>query len=227
VSAVGTPRAPARANGHRPQRLYEHLNAAERYIHTKRDRALFALLARHGIHSLRGIRVLELGCGDGAFLRTLLHYGAEASQLHAVDVDGAKVRRVRATMRGVSTATADMASLPFDDGAFDLAFAFTSFSSISHASTRGRAAEESMRVLRPGGIALVYDFWTNPTNRAVRPLSARDLRALFAQRPMRIERLTLAPPLVRALRGQPALCGALERLPVLRTHLLASVVKEG
>jgi hypothetical protein len=61
----------------------------------------------------------------------------------------------------------------------------------------------------------------------VRPLGAHALRALVAPRPVEIERVTLAPPIVRALGGRPALCAALEALPWLRTHLLAAVVKEG
>jgi ubiquinone/menaquinone biosynthesis C-methylase UbiE len=226
VSAIRTPPA-QRTNGHRPRRPYGHLNAAERYIHETRDRAAFALLARHGIHTLAGLRVVELGCGEGSFVRTLLHYGAAASHVHALDIDARKVQRLRASLPGVATLQGDMASLPFDDGSFDLAFAFTSISSILDSSARGRAAAESMRVLRPGGALVIYDFWINPTNRAVRPLSARDLRALYAQRRMRIERVTLAPPIVRALGGRTALCGALERLPALRTHLIAAIVKDG
>jgi hypothetical protein len=47
-----------------------------------------------------------------------------------------------------------------------------------------------------------------------------------APQPVEIERVTLAPPIVRALGGRPALCRALERMPLLRTHLLAAVTKE-
>jgi len=73
---------------------------------------------------------------------------------------------------------------------------------------------------------VVYDFWTNPLNRRVHPITSRELRSLFAPHALETERVTLAPPMVRLLRGSAALCAPLERLPWLRTHLLAAITKE-
>ena len=202
---------------------YAHLGAAERYLHTTRDRALLALLERHGCADLGAQRILELGCGEGALLRSLLHYGAEPATLEAVDVDSQRSRRARAS--GADVGVADIAALPYRDGAFDLAFAFTVLSSVLDAAARRRAASEALRVLRRGGLLVVYDFWTNPLNRRVHPIRSRELRTLFAPLAVEVERVTLAPPLVRALGGSKSLCVPLERLPWLRTHLLAAVVK--
>lgn len=206
---------------------YEHLNAAERYLHLTRDRDLLALLWRHGFAGLAGRRILELGCGEGSLLRSLLHYGADRRKLEGVDIDIGKVGRARASLADVRLTVGDVASLPYRDGAFDLAFAFTVFTSMLDGQVRQRGAAEALRVLRPGGLLVVYDFWVNPLNARVRPLRAGELRALFAPRPVEVERVTLAPPIVRVLGGQRGLCGPLERLPFLRTHLLATVLKEG
>jgi len=81
-------------------------------------------------------------------------------------------------------------------------------------------------VLRRGGLLVVYDFQSNPTNSRVRPLPERELRRMFESYPLDIQRVTLAPPLVRLLRGRRTLCRRLERLPFLRTHLLAAVRKD-
>lgn len=206
---------------------YDHLSAAERYLHLTRDRAFLALLGRRGFARLAGLRILELGCGEGSLLRRLLHYGADARTLEGVDIDAGKVGRARGSLAGVRLAVGSVAALPYRDGAFDLALAFTVLTSVLDVRARQRGADEALRVLRPGGLLVVYDFWINPLNPSVRPLRAGELRALFAPRPLEMERVTLAPPIVRALGGWPGLCAPLERLPWLRTHLLAAVTKEG
>ena len=225
MTAQAPPR-PVTTHGDADAAPYEHLGGAERYLHLSRDRDLLALLGRHGVADLSGQRILELGCGEGSLLRSLLHYGAEAGKLAGVDVDQAKVGRARVSLAGVRLAVADIASLPYQDEAFDVAFAFTTFSSVLVGDTRRRGALEALRVLRPGGLLVVYDFWLNPLNSRVRPLRAGELRALFAPRAVEMERVTLAPPIVRALGGRRSLCAPLDRLSLLRTHLLAAVVKE-
>lgn len=218
------PAARARMDTHAP---YERLSAAERYIHITRDRDMLALLRRHGFEQLSGRRILELGCGDGSLLRSLVHYGAEARALQGIDIVAARVGPARSSLAGARVTAADIASLPYQDNSFDLAFAFTVLSSVLDERTRRAGATEAMRVLRPGGLLVVYDFSVNPTNPRVRPLRAPELRDLFAPRQIEIERVTLAPPIVRLLAGRGGPCGALERLPFLRTHLLAAVAKEG
>ncbi len=208
------------------ERLYRQTEAAERYIHLTRDHAWRALLDRHGQSELATQRIIELGCATGSFLRSLLHYGADPDKLEGIDIDDAAVHQARAALPELRVSVADGAGLPQSDGAFDLAFAFTFFTSVLDSEARRRCAGEALRVLRPGGMLLVYDFWVNPLNSRVRPLRSGELRALFAPLPVEIERVTLAPPIVRALRGRPSLCAPLERLPFLRTHLLATVVKE-
>jgi len=200
---------------------YALLNGAERYIHETRDRALFAMLARRGVERLSGLRLLELGCGEGALLRTLQHHGAD--RVVGVEIDRGRAAYATAY---APVAVGDAAALPYRDGSFDVVFAFTSLSSMPDRDGRRFAFAEAMRVLRPGGLAIVYDFWINPLNRRARPLGARELRALAAPRPVEIERVTLAPPVVRVLGGRRSLCAPLERLSLLRTHLLAAVEKE-
>jgi SAM-dependent methyltransferase len=227
VTAARAPTAPVARPRVADLAPYEHLSAAERYLHLTRDRDVLALLRRHGCTRLDGLRILELGCGEGSLLRSLLHYGADPRKLEGVDIDVWKAGRAQASLPDARVAVGDVASLPYREGAFDLAFAFTVLTSVLDGQARRQGAAEALRVLRPGGLLMVYDFWVNPLNRQVRPLRAGELRALFAPRPVEVERVTLAPPIVRALGGRRGLCGPLERLPFLRTHLLAAVVKEG
>ncbi len=206
--------------------LYAHLDATDRYVHHSRDEALLALLRRHGIETLAGLRILEVGCGGGSLLRTLLHHGADGDRLTGIDIAPAKIAGAGVTLAGASLAVANAAALPYSDSAIDVAFAFTSLTSMLDQREREQSAAETLRVLRPGGLLVVYDFWVNPLNKTTRSLRPNELRALFAGSRVEIERVTLAPPIVRALGGRPGLCRRLERLPWLRSHLLAAVIKE-
>jgi ubiquinone/menaquinone biosynthesis C-methylase UbiE len=203
---------------------YDQLSRAERYIHQTRDAALLRMLAAHNI-SLRDQRILELGCGSGSFLQSLLAYGADRARLAAIDRDFRRVRRAR-NAAGVAPAVADGALVPYRDNAFDLVFIFTALSSMIDIEVRRHAAHETMRVLRPGGMAVIYDFSVNPFNTRVVPISANELRHIFEPHKVDLERVTLAPPIVRLTGGQATLCRVLEHAPFLRTHMLAAVVKE-
>ena len=205
--------------------LYAHLSAAERYIHESRDAALFALLRRNGIATLAGLRIVELGCGSGSLLRTLLGHGADTTRLHGIDIDRAALTHASGSAGSTASAAASAAALPYRGATFDLAFAFTALSSMPDDSVRAAAADEAMRVLRPGGLLVVYDFWINPFNRRTRSISSAELRRLFPNASVEIEHVTLAPPITRALGGRTSLCRMLERLPGLRTHLLTAVRK--
>ena len=81
--------------------------------------------------------------------------------------------------------------------------------------------------LKPGGAVLWYDFTVdNPRNPDVRGVPLARLRALFPQGRLRHRRVTLAPPLARAVvRVHPALYRAANALPWLRTHVLAWIAK--
>ena len=206
--------------------LYAHLDATDRYVHQSRDEALLTLLRRHGIETLAGLRILEVGCGGGSLLRTLLHYGADGDRLIGIDIASATVAGAGAALPGTPLAVANAAALPYRNESFDAAFAFTSLTSMLDQREREQAAAEALRVLRAGGLLVVYDFWVNPLNRTTRSLRPNELRALFAGSRVEVERVTLAPPIVRALGGRPGLCRRLERLPWLRSHLLAAVIKE-
>ena len=204
---------------------YDHLPRAERYLHRTRDEALLALLRRNSIESLAGLRILELGCGSGALLRSLITYGASADRLAGIDSNFRRLRRA-GNGSGANVALADGALLPYRSEAFDLVFVFTALSAMVDLDVRRHAAHEALRVLRPGSLVIVYDFWTNPFNSGVRPVSPAELRHIFEPHAAQIERVTLAPPLVRLLGGREPLCHTLERLPFLHTHLLAAIAKE-
>jgi len=72
-----------------------------------------------------------------------------------------------------------------------------------------------------------YDFTVNnPRNRDVRGVPVTRIRELFPEGKLRVRRLTLAPPLARAItRVHPRLYPVLNTCVWLRTHVLAWVEK--
>jgi ubiquinone/menaquinone biosynthesis C-methylase UbiE len=125
---------------------------------------------------------------------------------------------------GLAIVQAGADALPFADGTFDLVSQFTVFSSILDAGVRRRAAGEMVRVLRPGGLMLWYDFTRNPTNRDTHGIGRREAAALFPGCRIEARSVTLAPPLARLVAPRSWLAAELlEMVPPLRTHLLMTV----
>src|SRR4051812_10036955 len=88
-----------------------------------------------------GRRALELGCGEGRVARALAEHGY---RVLGVDTSAGAV----AAAEGVEAIVADAADLPFEDGAFDLVYAFMSLLNVDELDL---AVAEAARVLEPGG----------------------------------------------------------------------------
>lgn len=203
------------------------------------DRAnLFRLLAleRELVEALRGEglidpavwRVLDVGCGGGWWLRTLLRWGARPEHLAGIDLLPEAVETARAIHPDLQVECGSAESLPFADDSFDLVTQLTVLSSILDAGMRAQVAAEMRRVLRPGGVVLSYDFTLNPRNPDTVGIGRRELVRLFPGGRLRVRRVTLAPPLARLVAPRSWLAAELlERLPPLRTHLLATLTFRG
>ena len=86
-------------------------------------------------------------------------------------------------------------------------------------------AAELVRVLKPGGGILWYDFRVNnPRNPHVCGQTIAHIRHLFPQLQTDLRTVTLLPPLARRLgRTTGALYPVLARLPWLRTHYIGLI----
>lgn len=100
-----------------------------------------------------GGTVLDVGCGPGHLVERLVDRGLTVS---GIDLDPAMIARGEARLGDrAALATADVAALPFGDTTFD---AVVSTLSMHHWSDPARGLAEVGRVLRPGGVALIYDL---------------------------------------------------------------------
>ncbi len=206
---------------------YAPWRAEEFFMRTGRRRVAARLLADAGAFPAAGDACLEVGFGSLGWLGELISWGVRETDLHGIDLDPRRVRRGREILPGADLQLGDAGRMPWPDGAFRLVIASTVFTSILDSSVRRTVAWEIVRVLAPGGALLWYDFAVdNPRNRNVRRVNRRELALLFPELSGRVRRVTLAPPLARWIAPRSwVVATLLEALPLLRTHLLAVLVK--
>jgi ubiquinone/menaquinone biosynthesis C-methylase UbiE len=90
-----------------------------------------------------GQRVLDLGCGNGSYLRALSRRRIEA--VVGCDVSFGMLQAAAPA----TTVRADASACPFSDGAFDVVLAPHM---LYHVQDRGLAVREARRVLAVGGV---------------------------------------------------------------------------
>ena len=124
-----------------------------------------AILERSGIES--GMRVLELGCGSGAYTTFVARTVGERGEVAALDLHPAMLAQLDRKLTwtenddidNVRLCGASAHELPFGDASFDLVTMITVLPEIPD---QGRALGEVRRVLRPGGILAVTEFLPDP-----------------------------------------------------------------
>ncbi|MFZ5919792.1 MAG: class I SAM-dependent methyltransferase [Chloroflexota bacterium] len=207
--------------------VYSWFNPANLFAIQGRQRAVLSALKRQGLSELSKLKILEMGCGGGGVLAEFLTFGASPENLYGVDLLPDRLGHARQTLPGSHFVNADGACLPFPSGTFDLVLQFTALSSILDPQLRRQICADMLRVLRPGGLILWYDFWLNPTNKQTRGLRPKEIRECFPNCRVEFHRITLAPPIARRLVSLSwGLCLFLESLKIFNTHYLAAIRPE-
>ncbi len=216
-----------------PPGFYAVTKPANLFADQQRTRRLLQLLRDERLLPLDGRAILDIGCGDGWQLAQFERWGARAEQLAGIDLIPSRVERAAMRFAGPAHHEApqlrvgDASDLPWPAECFDLAHQSTVFSSILDVSMKQAVAREIVRVLKPGGVLIWYDFFVdNPANPAVRGIGAHEIRALFPTCAVRLQRATLAPPLARRCVPMTWLGSLLlEQIGLLNTHYLGLIRK--
>lgn len=206
---------------------YEPWQASETFIRNGRSRRAGEMLRRAGVFPKAGDACLEIGYGSLGWLGQLLCWGVRTGDLHGIELDAGRAAEALRRFPGADLRIGNATRLPWLDGSFTLVIASTVFTSILDPVVRQMVASEISRVLSPGGALLWYDFRVNnPANPHVRKVGRRELAQLFPGLGGAIRSVTLAPPVGRAVIPVSwLLAELLEAIPILRTHLLAVMVK--
>lgn len=178
-------------------------------------------LRRARFNDLSDLRILDVGCGSGGWLRQLLAWGATAENLHGIDLLPDRIECARRLAPQIDHRVGSGWRLQFDDAAMNLVTAHTVFSSIVNADARDRLAAEMIRVLAPQGCILIFDFRIHrPGNHDTVGIRRSEIRRLFPGFRLYSRSLELAPPIARRITPlAPLVALLLEALcPLLRTH---------
>jgi SAM-dependent methyltransferase len=189
----------------------------------ERERAWLRLFAETGLTDFSRLHVLEVGSGSGGNLLELLRLGFRPGNLAGIELLPERHAAARACLpEALRLVCGDASTQAVEAASLDVVLASTVFSSLLDDDFRRRLADAMWRWVRPGGGVLWYDFTIdNPNNADVRGVPMKRVRELFPEAAVRHRRLTLAPPIARAVcRVHPALYTLCNALPLLRTHAL-------
>ena len=163
------------------------------------DRSFFATAREHALGMLNlqaGEEVLLVGVGTGPDFKFL----PEGIRATGIDLSEAMLEKAREKLplkgKEVVVQRANAENLPFPDESFDAAILILILSVVGDGKT---AMRETLRVLRPGGRAVVFDKFIEQGRK---PSFARRLLNTFLTKPFGTDINRSLEPMLEALSGQ-------------------------
>jgi SAM-dependent methyltransferase len=206
--------------------LYSWELSDVRYSDAIKMRILSQALRRTVGSDLSDLKVLDVGCGTGGFLRTLIEWGAYPHNLVGTEfLEDRLQKAAEISPLGVDWHLGD---LDFDnDSLFDLVSAHTVFTSILKDEDRASLAQDMWQKVKPGGWIMIFDFrYNNPLNPNVKKLTRNEMMKWWPSKTVYYTTGLLVPPLARRFIGNNYLLAEFLTLvfPFLRSHFIYSVL---
>ncbi len=208
--------------------IYSPLHPAAFSMIQRRQREFRKIFASAYPNGVENTRFLEIGCGNGQWLAEFQTFGFMPCNLAGIELDPKRARSAKDRIVGADIREGNADNLQWGDGTFDVVFQSTVFTSVKDANTRKKIASEMKRVCKKDGFILWYDFtFDSPKNPDVRGIGKNEVKDLFYPWKCKFTRITLAPPLARAIAPRSNLAADMleSLLPFLRTHIIA-VIKQ-
>jgi ubiquinone/menaquinone biosynthesis C-methylase UbiE len=123
------------------------------------------IIRRSGIKP--GMRVLEVGCGSGAYTTFVARAVGPKGRVYALDIQPAMLAQLsrklerpeNSDITNVELVKASAYELPFEDASVDLVYMITVLPEIPEP---GKALDECIRILKNSGILAVTEFFPDP-----------------------------------------------------------------
>lgn len=123
------------------------------------------LIERSGIKP--GMKILDLGCGSGAFVVDTARAVGMSGKVYALDIEPKMLKQLERKLskpknqdiKNIEIINKSAYELPFDNNSLDLVYLVTVLQEIPD---KNRALREIKRVLKPGGILAVTELLPDP-----------------------------------------------------------------
>lgn len=202
---------------------YSYLNPTTYMIEQEKERYLIKWIKKYHLQPLDDKKILEIGCGDGSNLQKFIRFGFKPSNIFVNELINERLETAKKNLPSeINYFEGNALDLNFNEGEFDIVFQSMVFSSILDKEFKFELAKKLWSWVKPGGGLLWYDFiYNNPFNRDVKGIPFNEVRNMFDFEDFNYWRITLAPPLSRAItKIHPHLYTIFNIFPFLRTHIL-------
>ncbi len=123
------------------------------------------VIKRSGIQ--KNMKVLEIGCGSGAFTTFVAHAVGNKGKVYALDIQPKMLQQLEnklsqpeyKNITNIKMIESSAYDLPFDDNSLDLVLMVTVFGEIPD---HNKALKEIKRVLKPSGILAISELFLDP-----------------------------------------------------------------
>lgn len=212
----------------KPDGYYSWFDPGNLFLVQEREKLLLKRLRQRGRPPLAGQRLLEIGCGSGHWLREFIKWGVSPADTAGVDLrpDALAVAR-RLCPDEVTLRCSNGSLLDFPNESIDLVLQSLVFTSVLDPIMKQQMAGEMMRVLKKDGLIIWYDFHVdNPWNPNVRGVRKAEIKRLFPDCDIALDRVSLALPVAKHLAPWSwFVCYFLDHLRLLNTHYLGLIQK--
>ncbi|WP_424354908.1 class I SAM-dependent methyltransferase [Methanobacterium sp. MBAC-LM] len=123
------------------------------------------IISRSGIKE--GMKVLEVGCGSGAFTTFVARAVGDKGEVFALDIQPEMLKQIENKLKrpenrdikNIHLINGDALNMPLEDNTFDLVYSITVFQELPN---KNKALKEMKRVLKPDGILSITEFLPDP-----------------------------------------------------------------
>ena len=208
--------------------VYSPLNPYVYMWKQELERVLIKNILAPYLQPLNKKTLLEIGCGNGINLLEFIRLGFLPENITGIELLPERAEHAKSILpKSITVINDDATNIDSERIKYDVVFQSTVFTSILDQSVQIELANIMWQLAKPGGGILWYDFiYNNPNNPDVRGVPIKRIRELFPEGEFITKKVTLAPPIARALtRLHPALYTTFNTIPFLRTHALCWIKK--